>query len=122
MLIYTLFAIVFSIRNKDQNPVRSQNNRITYVANRISLTLCMYFRSCGIVLLSLDTDAGIIRAEHNTGDTGRSKAEINLFRYKQGFVPESRPLERKDRPTPRPQQHHHTVIKNTATVDMHRRG
>jgi hypothetical protein len=81
--------------------------------------LCIYFRSCGIVLLSLGTNAGTIIAGHNAGD---SKAEINLFRYKQGFVPESRPLERKDRPTPRPQQHHHTVIKNTATVDMHRRG
>ncbi len=73
-------------------------------------------------MLSLETDAGIIRAGHNAGDTGCSKAEIILFRYKQGFVPESRPLERKDRPTPCPQQHHHTVIKNTATVDMHRRG
>jgi len=58
----------------------------------------MYFRSCGIVLLSLETDAGIIIAGHNAGDTGRSKAEINLFRYKQGFVPESRPLERTGQP------------------------
>jgi hypothetical protein len=62
----------------------------------------MYFRSCGIVMLSLETDAGIIRAGHNAGDTGYSKADITLFRYKQGFVPESRPLEKKDRPTPAP--------------------
>ncbi len=73
-------------------------------------------------MLSLEMDADIIRADHNTGDTGGSKADFNLFRYKQGFEPESRPLVRKVQPTPRPQQHQHTVIKNTATVDMHRRG
>ncbi len=122
MLIYILFATVFSIRNKDHNLSYALDNLTTYIVNRNSLKLCMYSRSCDTVMLNLVLDGSINRADHNTGDTGFSKADLNSFRYKQGFEPGSRPLMRKAQPTPSPQQHHHKVIINTATVTMHRRG
>jgi hypothetical protein len=113
---------VFSIRNKDHNLSYALDNLTTYIVNRNSLKLCMYSRSCGTVMLNLVLEGSISRADHNTGDTGFSKEDLNSFRYKQGFEPGSRPLVRKVQPTPSHQQHHHTVIKNTATVTMHRRG
>ena len=90
---------------------------LLYTTTKNAINWCICSRTCGIVLLCLV--AGNSYSTSSTAeDTGFSKAELTLFRYKQGsrdLRRDSESLYSKDQAAPRPLlQHHHTVIKITA--------
>jgi hypothetical protein len=98
---------------------------LLYTTTKNAIKWCIFSRTCGIVLLCLV--AGNSYSTSSTAeDTGFSKAELTLFRYKQGSSDsrrDSESLYSKDQAAPRPlQQHHHTVIKITAKVSGCGRG
>ena len=96
---------------------------LLYITTKNGINWCICSRTCGIVLLCLV--AGNSYSTSSTAeDTGFSKAELTLFRYKQGsrnLRRDSESLYSQDQAAPSPQaaprpllQHHYTVIKITA--------
>ncbi len=98
---------------------------LPYATKKNAIKWCICFRTCGIVFLCLDA-SNSYSTSSTAEDTGFSKAELTLFRYKQGSRDsrrDSETLYSKDLAAPRPlQQRHHTVIKITAKISVHGRG
>ncbi len=110
---------MISLRNKDSNSTPSLDNMLPYTTAKKAINWCICSRTCGIVLLCL-TVGNSYSTSSIAKATGFSKAELTLFRYKQGSrdpTRDSESLYSKDQAAPRPlPQHHHTVIKITAKV------